>query len=806
MRPQAEYPSNEHRSDAERNDGSSSTSAKDEKLLSALERTARYLEQLGVGVKKTKPVAPPSAWSRTPADVEDARSDVARDSELYAPSKPRVVSPADALARSTYDIPAPGSSRPTEGKTGSFARWIGATKFVNIAGLTVPGLIYVGRRTSFNNVGGASLIDPAKPVAEFGDYQFGAESTRTTYENMSPVCRRAYLDWLVNGRQDSEANALYPLLFFQGLEYRVLAESDTSAFAADVEAIQSALVGLKETYGDRISFVGQNVDALLERIVLSTKPSRLYEEYAAERVPFSMDSCLARVALAQAAADRAPISADLAFAWVAGQGGTVARNPLQRCPDALRAAFRCHFAKHFPNGVQVVPGRYPIMVQYPAVGMLMGSAGRTPAHLQDLRAPAVDPKLILGLQGIFYLAQDDLEAYSRLLGRFPGKEHAAVALLHAPRDTWPSDARLPWQVLSTQADNAGFVVTTYKDFLRFIGLSDAKAELSKQVSAGIQLTATQWGLDIECGVELKQLALHSDEPIVLATKLDLSKTEASLLSLALTSLNVARQVRAEIDADPDAGAAVVEALLAELPMLGDCAAKRLKAVSHLPLGVRLSMTALKRQALGIPDGYRTCVLRATAAAVHTGTTESVASMKGMLKVCRALGLEDDSLYSTAHSRPRSSGSLSASALTRAPSGYPDEAVFPSFSLNEARIAELAAETLTTQRLLGSIFTDSDDSVSNTAIPPVSLYTAAPAVVPRGVLGLDQRHTVVALRLAEKPAWPLAEITVLAKQQGLLLAGLLETLNDAAFDHADGPFFESEDPYEINNDILPFLKL
>ena len=42
---------------------------------------------------------------------------------------------------------------------------------------------------------------------------------------------------------------------------------------------------------------------------------------------------------------------------------------------------------------------------------------------------------------------------------------------------------------------------------------------------------------------------------------------------------------------------------------------------------------------------------------------------------------------------------------------------------------------------------------------------------------------------------------LAAALGLMTDGALEHLNEAAFDHADGPLTEGDDPLEINPDIL-----
>ena len=57
------------------------------------------------------------------------------------------------------------------------------------------------------------------------------------------------------------------------------------------------------------------------------------------------------------------------------------------------------------------------------------------------------------------------------------------------------------------------------------------------------------------------------------------------------------------------------------------------------------------------------------------------------------------------------------------------------------------------------------------------------------------------RLCRGPSWPRAEVQALAAALGLMTDGALEHLNEAAFDHADGPLTEGDDPLEMNPDIL-----
>ena len=45
-----------------------------------------------------------------------------------------------------------------------------------------------------------------------------------------------------------------------------------------------------------------------------------------------------------------------------------------------------------------------------------------------------------------------------------------------------------------------------------------------------------------------------------------------------------------------------------------------------------------------------------------------------------------------------------------------------------------------------------------------------------------------------------ELVKLANHHSLMLDGTLDSINDASYDHFGGPFFEGDDPIEINSEF------
>lgn len=59
-------------------------------------------------------------------------------------------------------------------------------------------------------------------------------------------------------------------------------------------------------------------------------------------------------------------------------------------------------------------------------------------------------------------------------------------------------------------------------------------------------------------------------------------------------------------------------------------------------------------------------------------------------------------------------------------------------------------------------------------------------------------------LASKLIWERDELEKLAADHNLMLDGTLDSINDASFDHFGGPFFEGDDPIEIDPEIVSRL--
>ncbi|MBM7785571.1 TerB N- and C- terminal domain-containing protein [Tenggerimyces flavus] len=120
-------------------------------------------------------------------------------------------------------------------------------------------------------------------------------------------------------------------------------------------------------------------------------------------------------------------------------------------------------------------------------------------------------------------------------------------------------------------------------------------------------------------------------------------------------------------------------------------------------------------------------------------------------------------------------------------------------LDTALIQAKLAETATVSALLHDIFTEEPEPEQ-----PAPQAAAPPTEPVASVAGLDAAHSALLRALAARPTWSRDEFDGLAGQHGLLPAGALDVLNEAALETADDLVLLGDDDLELDPDVLQEL--
>ncbi|HRF91630.1 MAG TPA: tellurite resistance TerB C-terminal domain-containing protein, partial [Desulfobacter postgatei] len=136
-----------------------------------------------------------------------------------------------------------------------------------------------------------------------------------------------------------------------------------------------------------------------------------------------------------------------------------------------------------------------------------------------------------------------------------------------------------------------------------------------------------------------------------------------------------------------------------------------------------------------------------------------------------------------------------------PQGYaiPSPPVKPSggISLDMSSIQAKLAETVAVSAILNNIFTEDEPA-------PPTVPVSEPTTSDVFIAGLDPESSAFMQMLASRLIWAREELEKLASDHNLMLDGTLDSINYASFDHFGGPFFEGDDPIEIDPEIVDRL--
>lgn len=285
-------------------------------------------------------------------------------------------SASDDEAFHTVPLPAAGSGvrrfrlpDPPEGS--GPGRWVSPGDVTVLPNVALPGgMVYVGDALE----GGRgrqepSLITVGLPVDLTGHCAtHPLDPWSGSYAHASAPQRGAYLRWLAEGRSDAQCSIGYVLLFFYGLERRVVMDTaQDPSIRREWPAIAAELRRLRSIYGAQSAHLQRQASMLLGLIELHSAPAGLYQQ------PLPDDDGtwdawalppLVGMALGQAVVDRARIPAHLALAWLRGSPEVHLRTAAVRCPAAFERLFAERYREVFGDGMRLPRSRTPLTFWY----------------------------------------------------------------------------------------------------------------------------------------------------------------------------------------------------------------------------------------------------------------------------------------------------------------------------------------------------------------------------------------------------------------------------------------------------------
>lgn len=665
------------------------------------------------------------------------------------------------------------------------AHWVPPGEAVSVAGLKLPGgMLYVGARLTAANSSGSepSLISGLLPVAATGDFRERHTNYWPSYSDISPQARRAYLNWLAEGRSHRDCDIGLVFLFFYGLERRIIYDtSKDPSIKREWPVIAGEIRRLLAIYGERSGSFLRYAGELLNWLELggASGNSKLYLA-PIPSLPRSYElPAYLKLVLGQSSLDRAPIPAELALAWVRLNPQTTLRTAATRCPEEFERMFVLRYREMLGSGLVLPKNRTKLKFVYRAAssGFQAATASMGFGDVPDvtvLTAP------IRTLVEIAQQCSDELGAFSRLVGKDPAARTSLDGLLQLPAALWPADARRRIETLKSTLQ-AGALTRRLDEVIEILGGSSQSVNRDRVRALARALQDV--GIGMEPDVLTGARAPIASDPVVLfamspgegaVSATDAYRTAALTLQLA----------SAVAQADGEISSQEASHLRREIELwshLTPRSRERLHAHLTWLTVAPVTLASLKKKLEPLDHQAKQAVATFMATLAQADGMISPEEVKFLEKVYKVLGVEPKRVFSDIHAI----GAGNAPAARAATAG---------FRLDAERIAKLEKDTARVSALLSAIFTE--ETVPAPA-PPVESEPTKEA----GLLGLDEAHTAFVRLMLSRPQWSRAELEDAAADLELMLDGALEQVNEACFDAHDIPLSEGDDPIDINPEAI-----
>jgi tellurite resistance protein len=708
-----------------------------------------------------------------------------------APTVTVAKTPTDPHASpAAVERPHARSARPKDLRDESDVAWKRKNEAVEVQGIRIAkGMIYVAdhltAKDSYGQVDNC-LINPRLSIVGGGDADTGL-SYWPSYCRVPAATKRKYLEWLAGDRDDPTTPVGYIFLYFYGLERRLMLDQaldERLELIAEVER-------LRGIYGGNASFRGYSGRLLsaagaLARDAAPCDPVFKREGYD---LPLRLRETLGRFAAAGTA-----IPADWMLSWVMNHPEYSLRTPATRDIDTFRELFAQRWAKAKPEGALFTDAQ---LARFPRLRWTYRAASNTfhvDGALQDgLPDVGGATMLVRKAHDVALKCCDELDAYSRLVGRRPDLKGSLAADALLPQDMAPPQ-RARQRIAALMASGELGTVAA------IVALIAGEAEE--------KVTAAQWRKVVDT---LRSLGFGAaPDPALTLTRIS-GSSAASLFPLpkgsddvndAMSALAIVLQVGALVaHADGNVSPEEHEELqqVVQQPGLDARQKARLAAQADWLLNTTSHPADLRSRLAKISDETRGWIVDLALDVARGDGHVVAAEVRQLEQIFGWLGLPTTRLYSALHG----SDPVEIAPASSPKPGEPIPATetqpstpvaLPRRRLDRDRIAAITRDSARSAQLLQTVFASDEDDIAEPP-PPV------PVVEDPTFAGLVGAPLTFTRDICVRDSWPRHEIEAIARKQSLMLDGVIERVNDWSLDALGDLLIEDGEPVRINLDLL-----
>lgn len=720
----------------------------------------------------------------------------------FASSQPRNLNNDDSDELATFTISYGYDEEKSKNITPG--KWVPAGESIEIKGREIKGgnFYFGGQLKSLDGYGmEASLVDDslkanAKSNLDFENFEDDTLSYWPKYISISPRCRGIYLDWLASDRKYPHIPMGFVFIYFYGLERRIVVDgakgkvSDTEFRSLFIEIIR-----LRKHYSENRSF--SSYSTRLMELMCLLRPEVVFIPDT-EFTP-SYDSLLFKHQLATAVNAGKAISPDIALGWIKIYPEYSLRTPARRCNSEFGELFKSRYINKFGEGLKVKPNKTRLKLEYwPASNSIRGIE----IEQEDLPDPSILKAPVKKLITIADMCTDELDAYSRYLGKKGTSKNDVAAILLLPDELVNTDSSSVIAKFKSWAD---------KNILENKGLVDVSEFWAH---TGITLPDKINKKEIELITRLASKAgygfapdprFHNAKPSASGMLVLFSEGHGEYFepSKAFNEVGMALRLGAmvaNIDSNLDRNELeILHQLIDHDTKLSPTEKNSLHAYLTWRLNSPSNMTGLKARLSKFGNKEKSAVSHILVGVALADGKIDPTEIKQLEKLYAALGLDKELVTSDIHTYSTLKSDIKSSNKRQnqqEPSIEKKDNA--GFSLDEDILAIHESETEDVKNILGAIFVEEEleEQQEDKQTVPSSINSE----------GLDKSHQSLYERLIEKEKWDRKEVMSLCQDYSLMLDGAIETINDWSYEKVDAPVLDDDSDIYVDLEIVQELEV
>ena len=674
------------------------------------------------------------------------------------------------------------------------ARWVRLHESIEIGGEVIScGGFFVGNHLFALNgyFQEPSLVDPSLKITfkkVYVDDPLRTESAgnpKPLFATFSPSKRGEYVKWLKGGRLQKADSLDYLQLFLMAIERRLL-ESSESVLPGEISVIERELEQVAERNREHSGFVNQVSNLLFMTSLLKRGTPPL--EQLAFAQPDATNPLLSTIfTCAEFASADKPLTAKTAFAFVLQDFETYPRTPARRCPEQMRRLFELRFGTAIESGVKLKTNKGKLQLHYSAwnPGLVSPISYRLPS-LQELSQNAA---ALTKLRELFSACTDELDQYSRRIGKRPEEADRLPAIALLPRDLLTDHPALQGlRVFRVNLEDEDRLVPM-RDLRNLIFQNQSGDTLTKLDAQLIATSLETVGIAIEPDARYGSYISDVDVPVAVARIADADVSHLTPKFLANRALiDLAANI-----ATADGTVAVQEqelvfSYIESVVQLGSNEQRRLKLYASWQFTQEAAKPS-KGIIQSISSDERLVILEFLIGVAKADGTVSPSEIRVLLHIAKELNIAESLVYERVQEHAAQQPHPHNRSQPDEPSTpKPHQKASSSIIDMEAVHRKLAASE-EVSKILGTIFADESPE-------PVSAILGSPddsSSIPPEI-----RHIIE--HLLHQETWTQTEFALLAKSQGLMPGATYEHLNDFAFSCGDDPFLDGEDIIIVDKEV------